>query len=93
MIGLAPFQIDQPRRPLGGAPDGVNERKILAQQIVADDRFDVRAMARGERAHGLLKLGRSHVVRRRVDKVARQRDRFDDTLKILAIDALRQIER
>ena len=49
-------------------------------------------MPRGERARRTLELGRSHVVCRRIDEVARQRDRFDDALEILAIDALRQIE-
>ena len=49
-------------------------------------------MPRGERAYCILELGRSHIVCRRINEVARQRDRFDDTLKVLAIDTLRQIE-
>ena len=53
---------------------------------------DVGAVARRERARGLREFGRPHVVRRRIDEVARQRHRLDDALEILAIDALRQIE-
>ena len=51
-----------------------------------------RAVARGEFARGLLELRRPHIVRRRVDEIARQRHPFDDALQIVAIETLRQIE-
>ncbi len=75
IAGLAPAQFDQPRRAacLGGAADGVDQRKILLQQIVADDRTEFRAVLLGERAGGGLQLGRAHVVGRRVDQIAGER--------------------
>ncbi len=92
MAGLAPGHVDQPRRAGRRAADGVNERKILRQQIVADDGIGRRVMARGEFARGLLELRRPHIVRRRVDEIARQRHPFDDALQIVAVETLRQIE-
>ena len=35
-------------------------------------------MLLGELARGVFELRRAHVVRRRVDEIARQRDAFDD---------------
>ena len=91
-VCLTPLQIDQPRRLSGRAPNRVNERKVFGQQIIADDRGDVGAVAAAQRSRRLLKVSRTHVVRRRVDQIARQRHRFDDVLKLVAIDTLRQIE-
>ena len=92
MIRLAPGQIDQARLPRGGPADRMNEREILPQQIVADRGSDAGAVLGGKRARGLFEIGRSHVVRRRVDEVAHQRDRLDHALEIFAVEALRQIE-
>jgi hypothetical protein len=72
-----------------GAPA---EARPTAWTSVADGHADVRLIARRESACGFLELRRSHVVRRRVDQVARQRHRRDDAREILAIDALRRIE-
>ena len=76
----------------GGAADGVDQRKILRQQIVADDGADCGAVTRGKLPRGVFELGRAHIVRRRIDEIARQRHAFDDALQIVAIEALRQIE-
>ena len=92
MLGVAPRHVDQPRRAGGGAADGVDERKILRQQLVADDGVDGGGVARGKLARGLFELRRAHVVGRRIDEIARQRHAFDDARQIVAIDALRQIE-
>ena len=93
MIGIAPIDhVDQPRRGGGGAADGVNERKIPLQQLFADDGVDGGGVARGELARRLFELRRAHVVCRRIDQIARQRHRVDDARKIVAIEALRQIE-
>ena len=92
MMRFAPGQIDQPRRPRGGTAHGVDQRKILFQQIVTGDHVDAGVVLRRHRARRIFELGRPHIVRRRVDEVAHQRDRLDHTLEILAIDALRQIE-
>ena len=51
VLGIAPAHIDQPRRRARGAADGVDQRKILLQQIVADDRLrSWRRAARRDRA-------------------------------------------
>ena len=92
MTWLAPFQIDQPRRPLGSAADGMNQRKVLGQEIVADDHLEIRPVARGQRARGCFQFRRPHVVGRRVDEIARQCDRLDDALEVFAVNALRRIE-
>ena len=92
MCRIAPRQIDQPRRAGGGAADRVNERKILRQQLVADDGADGGGVARGELARGLFELRRAHVVCRRVDQITRQRHAFDDADELVAVEVLRQIE-
>ena len=91
-LALAPAQLDQPRRALrvGGAADGVDQRKVLLEQVVADDRAEFRAVLLGERARGRFELGRAHVVGRRVDQVARQRHAFGDAGQIVAVDAIGQ---
>ena len=92
MLPLAPFQLDKPRRPFRRSADGMDQRKILRQKIVADRRLDVGAVARSQRTRRRLELRRTHVVRRRVDQIARQRHRFDGAIEIVAIDALRQFQ-
>ena len=92
ITGIAPFQLDQPWRPLGGAPDGMNKRKIRGQKIVTDCNLDIRSVAAGECPCRLFKFRRAHIVGRCVDKIARQRHGFDDAVEILAVNALRQIE-
>ena len=80
------------RRPVGGAADRMDERKVLRQEIVADDRAEARAMPRRQRAGGALELGRAHVVGRRVDQVAGEPDRLGDAGEVGAVDAGRQFE-
>ena len=75
-----------------GAADGVNERKILVQKLVADDRGDARIVPRRDLTRGLFELRRAHIVGRRIDEIARQGHGLDHMLQFLAIDALRQIE-
>ena len=43
-------------------------------------------MLLAESADCILELGQAHVVCRRIDEVARQRDRFDDALEVFAIE-------
>ena len=69
------------RLRVGGAADGVDQRKVLLEQIVADDRAEFRAVLLGERARGGFELGRPHVVGRRVDQVARQRHALGDAAR------------
>ena len=92
MAGVAPGHVDQPRCAGRRAADRVDERKILCQQVVADDGRDRGVVLRREPAHSVFKFGRSKIVGRRVDEVARQRHAFDDAIEIVAIDVLRQIE-
>jgi hypothetical protein len=82
----------QARRARGRAADRVNERKILGEQIVADDRAHLCAMAARQRARGVFELGRPHVVCRRVDEIARERNALHDPGEILAVDVAGQLE-
>ena len=93
MIRFAPVRVDQPRRAARrrGRPRE-SSGKFSFNRSSPTIALTSAPCLRGERARGFFELGRSHVVRRRVDEVARQRHRFDDALKIFAIDALRQIE-
>ena len=45
-------------------------------------------MRRGEVARRLFQLGGAHVIRRRVDEVARERHAFGDARDIVAVDAV-----
>ena len=92
MLDVAPRHVDQPRLAGGGAADGVDERKILVQQLVADDGGDAGVVPRREFPRGLFELRRAHIVSRRIDEIARQGHGLDHVLQLLAIDALRQIE-
>ena len=71
--GVAPFDVDQPRRDRRCASDGVNRGEAFLQQVVADDHAMARAVAACD-IDGRLRqrLGR-HVVRGRVDEIARER--------------------
>jgi len=92
MARLAPGEIDEARGARGGAADRVNEGKILLEQVLADDRAHLGAVARRERARRRFELGRPQVVRRRVDEIARQRDAVDDAGEIFAVDVAGELE-
>src|SRR5262245_66210566 len=70
----------------------MDERKILLEQVVTYDRGEARAVARRERARGLLELGRPHVVGGRVDQVARQKDALGDASQVFAVHIRGQLE-
>ena len=55
IVGLAPFELDQARRALGGrgAADRGDQR-IAFGELLARRHADLRARARGRVAHGLL---------------------------------------
>ena len=92
VIRLPPGQVDQPRRPRGGAANRMNERKIVPQQVVANRGVNVRAVLAGQPACGVFQLWGAHIVGRRIDEIAHQRDRLDHVLELFAVEALRQIE-
>ena len=73
----APGEVDQPRRARARAADGMDQREVLGEQIVALDHGDARAVARGKVARRRLELGGAQVGGRRVDEVAPQPDRLD----------------
>ena len=56
-------------------------------------RLDPGVVTLGEQARGLLQFRRAHVIRRRVDQVARQGDALGDARKVGGIDAVRHDER
>jgi hypothetical protein len=65
-------QVDQARRARAGAADRVDHREVLRQQIVAQGDGDGGPMRDRQVAGGLFQLGRTHVLRGRVDQVAGQ---------------------
>ncbi len=71
---VAPGEVDEPRRPHAGAADGVDGRVVRGEQPVADDELAVRAQLRRHVLGGLGQLGRAHVLGRRVDEVAGERE-------------------
>ena len=75
-----------------GAADRVDEREVLAQEILADDHLHAGAVLGRQRARGVFELRRAHVVRRRVDQVAREEDALGDPAQVVAVDALGQLE-
>ncbi len=85
---LAPGQIDQPRRARGAGADRMHQREILRERIAAGD-LNLCAVLLGQCAGGVFQFGRSHIVGRRVDEIARQRHAFDDAGEIVAVDAVR----
>jgi hypothetical protein len=92
MAHLAPGEIDEAGRAGGRAPDRVDKRKILFQQIVADDRAQLSPVALRESAGGCFEFGRAHVVRRRVDEIAGEADALEDAGEVLAVDVAGQFE-
>ena len=92
MAGIAPDDVDQPRRARGGAADGVDEREVLGEEIVADDGTHEGAVAAGKRARGVLELLRAHVVGRRVDEIAGEAHALDDAAEIGAVDVAGELE-
>ena len=76
----------------GRAADGVDEREVLLEQVVADDRIDLGAVLAGELADRVFELGRAEVVRGRVDEVAPERDGRHGAFEFGPVDALGQRE-
>ena len=85
---IAPSEVDQAGLPGGGAADRMNERKIVGEEIVADDHARARAVAAGERRGRIGDLAGPHVVRRRVDEVAREIDGLGGARELGAVDAV-----
>ena len=89
---VAPAQIDEPRSASGGAADRMDQRKVLREEIVTDNRAQGCAVTRGKRTRSLFELGRAHVIGRRVDEVARKIDALDNATEILAIHVAGQLQ-
>ena len=87
MRRIAPFDIDQARRHGSGTTDGVNGGETFLEQVVADDHAMSRAVAARDFDGGLRQCLRRHVVRRRVDQIARERSRRAQSLDFRGVDA------
>src|SRR5437588_11163968 len=72
--------------------DGMDQRKVLLQEIVADDRLKRRAVAARECVSGVCKVGGAKIVRRRVDEIARERDTLGDAREFRAVDTLGELK-
>ena len=79
-VGIAPADVDQPRRPRAGPADGMDRRVVLGEQRVADDDPVLRPEAFGDLHGGVGQLRRSQIGGRRVDQVARQAHRAGEAL-------------
>ena len=88
MGGIAPAQVDQTRGARRGHADGVDQRKVLLHQLVADDAVELGAEPRRQRLRRLRQFFRAHIVRRRIDQVARQRGRLRHPRDIGDVDAV-----
>ncbi len=88
MGGIAPSEVDEPRRPRRGTADRVDHREIAGDQVVADDAGDRRTAFGGESADRRFDLARSKLIGWRIDEVARQHRGFGDLADLLAIDAI-----
>ena len=75
------------------APDRMDQRKVLGEEVVADDRARTLApCCVGERAGGLLQLGRPEIVGRRVDEVAGEPHPLDHAGEVVAVEIARNLE-
>ncbi len=88
MGGIAPSQINQPRRARRGHPHRINQRKVLSRQVIADDAIEVGPEAPCQVLRGQRQFRRSHVVCRRVDEVAGERGRVCHSRDIGGVDAI-----
>jgi hypothetical protein len=66
----------------------VDQRKVLLHEFVADDAVEGRAEPRRQRVRCLRQFFRAHIVRRRIDQVARQGGRLRHPRDIGDIDAV-----
>ena len=89
---IAPGQVDQPRCARRSPADRMNQRKVLLEEVIAYDALDRRAVLFGKVSRRLLQFGRPHVVRGRVDEIARERNTLGDARYVRAVDALRNLE-
>ena len=89
MAGIAPGDVDQPRRTIRGHADGVDQWKVRFE-ILADGACVACAELGGELLRGRGQLLRPHVVGRRVDEVARQHRGIRHAIDLGGVDAVRR---
>ena len=83
-----PAEVDETRRLGRGLADGVDEREIAFEQIVAARRLERRAEFLGEPRGLALERRRAEIVGGRVDEVAAERDGAGDRLEPRGVDAV-----
>ena len=84
--GFAPGQVDQPGRAVGGAADGMDQRQVLRQQIVARDDRDPRPVLICEFTCCGFQIGWAHIRGGRVDQVAGQHLPFGEGADVIGVD-------
>src|SRR5690606_28259092 len=87
-----PGEIDKAWRARARPADGVDEREVLLDEIIADHGFDGRIVPSAERTNGEFQLRRPHVVCRRVDQVAAEPYALDGSHGLLRISRLGEDE-
>ena len=88
--GLLPIEFDQSRRPGAGPADGVDQGKVLSDEIVADHAAHAGPIVRSDLSNRRFDFGRSQIACRGVDQIAPQPDRRGNSLQISSIDVRRQ---
>ena len=83
-----PADVDEARRLGRGLADGVDERQIAFEEIVAARRFERRAEFLGELSRLAFERRRAEIVGGRVDEVAAERDGAGDRLEPRRVDSV-----
>ena len=86
---LAKSEIDETRRLFGGAADGVNERQIGFEKLIAPRDPRMRQMLRSERDGRLFERVRVHVIGGGIDEIAAELHVPRDALDPRRVDSLR----
>ncbi len=86
--GSAEAQVDQARGTVGGAPDGMDQRQVFRDQVVARGDAGLSAVPDRKRPCRRFQLGGTHVVGRGVDQLARQAFARGDAFDPSPVDAV-----
>jgi hypothetical protein len=87
---ISPAKVDQARRTRGALAHGVDQGIVLLEQRFADDLGELCAVTQGDVACRLRELFGAHVVGRRVDEIASQKNALRNSAHLFAIDPCRK---
>ena len=84
------MHVNQTRRAVGGAANGVDHRQVLLQQCLPGGHLDLRAVLLGQLPRCGFKVGRPHVRGGCVDQVAGQHLALSHGGDVIGVNALRR---